>query len=161
MLYSRLNARRRSGFFSSFTTAAADPCTLPFTPVYTIQGNGLSTIPGNVTTQGIVVGDFQGTAAAFANSLQGLGWMLLIAVLAGCAIVVLQNALTVLDNYVNTKLDQSMVLDFRSDLFQHAQKLSMAFHDHRRSGQLIFAINSQGDAVARLVSSVPPLAQTD
>jgi ABC-type multidrug transport system fused ATPase/permease subunit len=86
--------------------------------------------------------------------------LLVLAVLAGLAIVVLQNALTVLDNYVNTKLDQNMVLDFRSDLFQHAQKLSMAFHDQRRSGHLIFAINSQGDAVARLVSTVPPLAQS-
>ena len=65
-----------------------------------------------------------------------------------------------LDNYVNTKIDQSMVLDFRSDLFQHAQRLSLAFHDQRRSGMLIYAINFQADAAARLVMTIPPLAQS-
>src|SRR4030095_358024 len=67
---------------------------------------------------------------------------------------------TVLDHYVNTKIDQSMVLDFRSDLFQHAQSLSLSFHDRRRSGMLIYAINNQADAAARLVMAVPPLAQS-
>jgi uncharacterized protein len=38
-------------------------CTQTFTPIYTIQGNGsATTIPGNVTTQGVVVGDFETTA---------------------------------------------------------------------------------------------------
>jgi hypothetical protein len=39
-----------------------DVCIQPFTPIYTIQGSGLSTpIPGIVTTQGVVVGDFEGS----------------------------------------------------------------------------------------------------
>jgi len=38
-------------------------CVRPYTPIYGIQGNGLSAaITGNVTTQGVVVGDFEGTA---------------------------------------------------------------------------------------------------
>ncbi|HEX5589750.1 MAG TPA: ExeM/NucH family extracellular endonuclease [Candidatus Limnocylindrales bacterium] len=38
-----------------------DACTLPFTPVYQIQGSGPSAATtGAVTTQGIVVGDYQG-----------------------------------------------------------------------------------------------------
>jgi ABC-type multidrug transport system fused ATPase/permease subunit len=53
-----------------------------------------------------------------------------------------------------------MVLDFRSDLFQHAQRLSLSFHDRRRSGMLIYAINSQADAAARVVMTIPPLAQS-
>ena len=52
-----------------------------------------------------------------------------------------------------------MTLDFRSDLFQHAQRLSLAFHDQRRSGMLIYTINSQAGAAAELVMSVPPMAQ--
>jgi predicted extracellular nuclease len=48
-----------------------DVCGLPFTPIYTIQGSGASTpIPGNVTTQGVVVGDFEGTAAGSGFYLQ-------------------------------------------------------------------------------------------
>jgi ATP-binding cassette subfamily B protein/subfamily B ATP-binding cassette protein MsbA len=86
--------------------------------------------------------------------------LLLVAVLAGLGLVIFQNALSVLDNYVNTKLDQNMVLDFRSDLFRHAQRLSLTHHDQRRSGMLIYAINFQADAVARLVLAIPPLAQS-
>lgn len=42
---------------------AFDVCATSFTPIYVIQGSGLSTpIPGTVTTQGVVVGDFEGSA---------------------------------------------------------------------------------------------------
>lgn len=86
--------------------------------------------------------------------------LLIAAVSAGVVVTLLMHGLTVLDNYVNTRIEQSMVLDFRSDLFQHAQRLSLAFHDRRRSGNLIYAINSQGDAAARVVMTIPPLAQS-
>jgi ATP-binding cassette subfamily B protein len=86
--------------------------------------------------------------------------LLVFAVLAGFALAILQNGLTVLDNYVNTKLHQSIALDFRSDIFQHAQRLSCSYHDQKRSGMVIYAINSQGDAVARLIMIVPQLGQS-
>jgi uncharacterized protein len=42
---------------------ALDHCTASYTPIYTIQGSGLSTpIPGNVRTRGVVVGDFEGSS---------------------------------------------------------------------------------------------------
>ncbi len=49
----------------SFTTVAP-VCSLPFTPTYQIQGSGLTT-PYNgatVTTQGVVVGDYEGASPA-------------------------------------------------------------------------------------------------
>jgi uncharacterized protein len=47
----------------SFTTTAVDVCSLSYTPIYNIQGSGLSAaITGVVTTQGVVVGDFEGTS---------------------------------------------------------------------------------------------------
>ncbi|MBI5566980.1 MAG: ExeM/NucH family extracellular endonuclease, partial [Chloroflexi bacterium] len=51
-------------FVVGFT--AVDVCTLPYTPIYQIQGSGASTpIPGSVvTTAGVVVGDFEGTASS-------------------------------------------------------------------------------------------------
>src|SRR5262245_11260961 len=86
--------------------------------------------------------------------------LLVVVVAVGFLLALLHNGLSVFDNYVNTKMDQSMILDFRSDLFQHAQRLSMAFHDQRRSGMLIYAINNQADCAARLVMTIPALGQS-
>ena len=95
----------------------------------------------------------------FLGNMNPVGLMLCV-VIGGVVLTLLHNGLTVLDNYVNTRMDQSMVLDFRSDLFRHAQRLSLSFHDQRRSGMLIYAINSQADAAARLVMAIPLLAQS-
>lgn len=51
-----------------------DACAANFTPIYSIQGSGLSAaFTGNVTTKGVVVGDFEGTAAASGFYIQDLG----------------------------------------------------------------------------------------
>ncbi len=81
-------------------------------------------------------------------------------VVAELLIALTHNVLTVVSNYVETTLDQRMVLDFRSDLFHHVQKLSLAFHDRRRSGMMIYVINSQGEAVATVVMTVPAIARS-
>jgi ATP-binding cassette subfamily B protein len=86
--------------------------------------------------------------------------LLALTVIAGFLITVLVQAIGVLDNYVNTRLDLRMALDFRTDLFEHAQKLSLAYHDQNRAGNLIFAINSQADAASRLIMTIPPVAQS-
>jgi predicted extracellular nuclease len=50
-------------FLTSFT--AANLCTLPYTRVYSIQGSGATVaITGEVTTQGVVVGDYEGASPA-------------------------------------------------------------------------------------------------
>jgi ABC-type multidrug transport system fused ATPase/permease subunit len=84
--------------------------------------------------------------------------LLPVIVAAGFAITLLENALKVLTSHLETRLAQGMILNFRSDLFQHAQRLSMAYHDARRSGGLIFAINFQADNAAGLVMTLQPLA---
>lgn len=86
--------------------------------------------------------------------------MLLVAVVGGLLVTALQHATKVLDSYVNTKIDQGMVLDFRSDLFEHAQRLSFAFHDDGRAGKVIFAINNMGGAIAQMVMIVPAVVQS-
>lgn len=86
--------------------------------------------------------------------------MLFVVALTGLIITLMQNAITVLHNYASTKIDQRMVLDFRSDLMQHAQRLSLAFHNQRRTGHVIFAINNMGAAIAKLVMIIPPLAES-
>lgn len=48
-----------------FTFQVGPECDDVFTPIYAIQGSGASAaITGNVVTEGVVVGDFEGTAAA-------------------------------------------------------------------------------------------------
>jgi ATP-binding cassette subfamily B protein/subfamily B ATP-binding cassette protein MsbA len=86
--------------------------------------------------------------------------LLIFAVGGGVAVTLIHHGLGVCDNYVNTRIDLGMIMDFRSDMFRHAQRLSLAFHDQRRSGMLIYAINSQAHAVATLVMAVPALAQS-
>jgi ABC-type multidrug transport system fused ATPase/permease subunit len=86
--------------------------------------------------------------------------LLLLAVLSGLGLTLIQNGLSVVGNYINTRPDQNIVLDFRSDLFQHAQRLSLAFHDQKRSGEVIYATNFQAGSIARIVMVVPPLAHS-
>jgi len=86
--------------------------------------------------------------------------LLLLAALAGLVLVVITNAMSVLHEYVNTKLHQRLVLDFRSDLFDHAQKLSISYHDATPTGQLMNQINMAPDAAGGLLIGMPPLAQS-
>ncbi len=56
-----------ANFVATFDTVpAVDPCTLPYTPIPAIQGNGPATplLGQVVTTQGVVVGDYEGPSPA-------------------------------------------------------------------------------------------------
>lgn len=87
--------------------------------------------------------------------------LLLVVVVAGGFLITLaENALSVWNSYAETKLEQGIILDFRSDLFRHAQRLSLAYHDQRRAGSLIFAINYQADSAAGLLMALQPLVQS-
>ncbi len=86
--------------------------------------------------------------------------LLIVVILGGLFVTLMVNVLDVLENYVNTKLNLRMGLDFRGDLFQHAQRLSMSYHDQRRTGMLIYLINYQCGAASALIMAVPPLAQS-
>jgi ABC-type multidrug transport system fused ATPase/permease subunit len=85
--------------------------------------------------------------------------LIIFASLAGLVLLLILDALHVAANFVNTKIDQNITLDFRSEMFLHAQKMSLAYHDQRRSGGLIYMINSQGDAPAGLVMTIPMLVE--
>ena len=74
-------------------------------------------------------------------------------------IVVIGHAFIALRNYLDAKVDQHMVLDLRSDLFAHAEKLSLTFHDRRKTGQLMSRINYQAAAVGNVVMSLPPMIE--
>lgn len=87
-------------------------------------------------------------------------WVVLTSmVLLRLVIVVVGNAFTVLNHYLGAKTEQNMVLDLRSDLFNHVQRLSLTFHDQRQTGALMSQINTQAAAVGNIVMVVPPLAE--
>lgn len=82
------------------------------------------------------------------------------AVLAYFLLHVLLNALNVVNDYVNTTIDQYMTLDLRSELFEHCQRLSLAFHDQRRTGELMSRINYSAAAVGNVVMAIPPIIES-
>src|SRR5262249_44361231 len=86
--------------------------------------------------------------------------LLVFAVLSGLAIALLENGVALLNEYVRTKISQSMALDVRGDLLHHSQPQSLAFPDENRIGMLIYAINTQADAAPGLVMAALPLAQS-
>lgn len=87
------------------------------------------------------------------------GSRILFAVLLGLGLTLLVNGVNILAAYVQTRLEQRMILDVRSDLFEHVQRLSLAFHDQQRKGMLMFAINNQAAAVGEITAVLLPLVQ--
>ena len=110
-----------------------------------------------------VVGDHPlGPLLAHPAHLFGTGKLavLFFAVVAGLVIVGIENALTVVQSFVTTSFEQKMILDFRGDMFQHAQRLSLADRDKKRAGAMIYAINFQGHAAAAVVMAAQPIGQS-
>jgi ABC-type multidrug transport system fused ATPase/permease subunit len=86
--------------------------------------------------------------------------LLFLAVLAGFLITVVVHSLNVGNSFVDSKLEQNVILDLRSDLFAHCQRLSLTFHDARRTGELMSRINYQAAALGAIVMALPPLAES-
>lgn len=75
-------------------------------------------------------------------------------------IIFLHQLLMVAETYISTRLEQRIDRDFRSRLFGHAMQLSLAYHENRRSGMMIYVINNQGDAVANLLMTLPSILES-
>ncbi|CAA9260563.1 MAG: Efflux ABC transporter, permease/ATP-binding protein [uncultured Acidimicrobiales bacterium] len=96
------------------------------------------------------------------GSLVGSGAteLILFAVGASLTLTLVSGGFTILNEYVTTRVNEKMVLDLRSEMFQHAQRLSLAYHDDARTGILMYQINNQADAVGAIVVALPPLLQS-
>jgi ATP-binding cassette subfamily B protein len=87
-------------------------------------------------------------------------WVVLVSmVLARFLIIVVGNGFTVFSHYLGAKAEQNMVMDLRSDLFAHVQRLSFTFHDQRQTGALMSQINNQASSVGNIVMVVPPILE--
>src|SRR4029077_18468146 len=100
--------------------------------------------------------------------LTGFGPVRLLAVACSLLIVVyvLLGILSVTSNYATISIGQRMVNDFRSELYAHLQRLSLAFHSRRQVGDLLYRLTADTFAIQTLtmngffpiVSSVVMLA---
>ncbi len=87
-------------------------------------------------------------------------WIVLVSMVTMRFLVIaVGNGFTVLNDYHGSKIEQNMVLDLRSDLFAHVQRLSLTFHDQRQTGALMSQINLQAASVGNIVMVIPPIME--
>jgi ABC-type multidrug transport system fused ATPase/permease subunit len=87
-------------------------------------------------------------------------WVVLVSmVVARFLLIAVGNAFTVLSHYLGSTTEQNMVMDLRSDLFRHVQRLSFTFHDERQTGALMSQINIQAASVGNIVMVIPPIVE--
>jgi ATP-binding cassette subfamily B protein len=83
--------------------------------------------------------------------------LLIFIVAGGFLISIMSHGVRVINDYVNARVEQNMVLDLRSKLFNHVSNLSLTFHDARMTGQLMSVVNIQAAAIGAIVMSFPPM----
>ncbi|HEY8204078.1 MAG TPA: ABC transporter ATP-binding protein, partial [Pyrinomonadaceae bacterium] len=76
------------------------------------------------------------------------------AVLAVIAIAVFGAISSYGEKYLTTSVGQWVMHDLRRVLYSHIQKLSLSYHDQKRTGDLISRVTSDIDAVQNLISNV-------
>jgi len=78
----------------------------------------------------------------------------------GFMIAIVSHGVRVINDYVNAKVEQNMVMDLRSDMFDHVSKLSLTFHDEKHTGMLMSLINMQAAAIGGIVMAFPPMFES-
>src|SRR5947209_19641787 len=76
------------------------------------------------------------------------------AVLAVLSIAIFGALSSYLEKYLTTSVGQWVMHDLRRVLYSHIQRLSLSYHDQKRTGDLISWVTSDIDALQRLISSV-------
>src|SRR2546427_10404655 len=93
-----------------------------------------------------------------ANAVTWLGTdklsILNFAVLAVIAIAILGAVSSYFEKYLTTSVGQWVMHDLRRVLYSHIQRLSLSYHDQKRTGDLISRVTTDIDAVQNLISQV-------
>jgi len=102
------------------------------------------------------------------HSLKGHGWLnhlvvstagtdqwavLRLATIAALLIAVVGAACSYVENYLTTSMGQWVSHDLRLTVYSHVQRLSLAYHDNKRTGDLISRVTSDIDAVRSFLIS--------
>ena len=85
--------------------------------------------------------------------------LLVLIVLSQLGLTLVINGVSVISAYASTRFDLAMTLDFRSEMFRHVQHLSLAFHDQRRAGRLMYIVNSIDSMPTSILTTILPLGQ--
>ena len=78
--------------------------------------------------------------------------MLQFACVAVLAIAALDAVSTYVEKYLTTSVGQWVAHDLRRTLYSHIQRLSLAFHDHERTGDLISRVTTDIDAIQSFIT---------
>src|SRR5215510_8866489 len=76
------------------------------------------------------------------------------AVIAVIAIAILGAISSYFEKYLTTSVGQWVMHDLRRVLYSHIQRLSLSYHDQKRTGDLISRVTTDIDAVQSLISQV-------
>src|SRR5882724_4263014 len=76
------------------------------------------------------------------------------AVLAVLTIAIFGAISSYFEKYLTTSVGQWVMYDLRRVLYSHIQRLSLSFHDQKRTGDLISRVTSDIDAVQSFISTV-------
>lgn len=79
--------------------------------------------------------------------------ILKVACLAVLAIALLDGICTYAEKYLTTTVAQWVAFDLRRAVYSHVQKLSLSYHDQRRTGDLISRITDDIDAIQSFIQS--------
>ena len=76
------------------------------------------------------------------------------AALAVIGIAAVGSISTYFEKYLTTSVGQWVMHDLRRTLYHHIQRLSLTYHDHKKTGDLISTVTSDIDAIQDFISSV-------
>ena len=76
--------------------------------------------------------------------------LLILAVIGMVIIYIVLGGITLLNNYTTIKIGQKMVNDMRGDLYAHLQRLSLAFHNRRKVGDLLYRVTADTYSIQSL-----------
>jgi ATP-binding cassette, subfamily B, bacterial len=91
----------------------------------------------------------------FILSVAGPGSLavLKVAAIAALAIACIGAACSYAEKYLTTSVGQWVMHDLRRTLYSHIQKLSLAYHDHKQTGDLISRATTDIDAIQSFIAS--------
>ena len=75
------------------------------------------------------------------------------AALAALVIALAGALCTFTEKYLTTSVSQWVMYDLRRSLYAHIQRLSLSYHDHKQTGDLISRVTSDIDAVQSFIAS--------
>jgi len=75
------------------------------------------------------------------------------AALAALAIAIFGAACSYTEKYLTTSVGQWVMHDLRRTFYSHVQRLSLAFHDHKQTGDLISRVTGDIDAIQSFIAS--------